>query len=548
MKKSIRVKVCLHVAGFMLVFITALMAAVGLGFDKYFYEVTKDNMIDSSRFITNIYQEQGADGEEQMDQISQNLGADVLIVDNGQLVYTSRPNGRVSMGKPDGENPNVVVAVGKEKENPGPNDNPVKPDDNAASPDDTAITPGDSVKDSDNDSKRPNDFSKRPKHIRDMLKLLHGGKPDESEIGQVKYYKVDPNFQYFYFINRIGENAYLLMMRPLAPLQESVIIFQKFIFTVGAIWIVIAILGSLYFSKKITNPMLELRRQSAAMTRLDFTKKWSHDWDDEIGQLGNSLNLLSEQLSTALAALQQSNDKLKEQLDKAKEVEHMRKSFISAVSHELKTPLALIQGYAEGLDSLAVDENTRSHYCRVIYNETEKMDKLVKDLLNLSRLETGSFRIAQTAFDFCALADEAQERFANVVETQGIIMKWELPDEMTVYGDPERYDTILSNFLSNAIDYTDKGKHIIISAEDMGKEYKVSIYNQGVQIAPEFQKRIWEPFYKVDSSRTRNQRIFGGHGLGLGIVAALIKLHNQTCGMYNKPDGVTFWFTIAKAE
>jgi signal transduction histidine kinase len=174
------------------------------------------------------------------------------------------------------------------------------------------------------------------------------------------------------------------------------------------------------------------------------------------------------------------------------------------------------------------------------------MDKLVKDLLNLSRVETGSFRIEQTIFDFGALVDEAKNRFANVIEKKNVQICWNLPAELTVYGDPERYDTILTNFLNNAIDYTDAGKKIEVSAEDIGDAYKISVYNQGIQIDPEYQKRIWEPFYKVDSSRARKERIFGGHGLGLGIVAALVKLHNQQYGMYNSPDGVTFWFTIAK--
>lgn len=511
MSKSIRTKVSIYAAGFMLIFILALMAAVGLGFTKYFYEVKKSSMVESSQVITQIYQKEGLNEEDQLDQISQNLGADVFIVDNSQIVYSSRPGGRASMGmaqmhRNDG---NTSMGKGMHGHSSVMQMNP-------------------------------------PKHIRELSDLIQGGQPDESEIGQVRYYKPDHNFPYFYLINRIAEHTYVLIMRPMAPMQESVDIFQKFIFTVGAIWIVLALLGALYFSRKITKPMLELRQQSAAMTRLDFSKRWNHPWEDEIGQLGNSLNTLSDQLSTALADLQKSNTQLKEQLDKAKEVEHMRKSFISAVSHELKTPLALIQGYAEGLDSLNVDEERRHQYCRIINNETEKMDKLVKDLLNLSRLETGSFRIDQTAFDFCALAEETKERFANVIETQHIDMRWELPDEMTVYGDPERYDTILSNFLSNAIDYTDAGNRIVVSAEDLGESYKISVYNQGIQIAPEFQKRIWEPFYKTDSSRARNQRIFGGHGLGLGIVAALVKLHNQTCGVYNNPDGVTFWVTIAK--
>lgn len=107
----------------------------------------------------------------------------------------------------------------------------------------------------------------------------------------------------------------------------------------------------------------------------------------------------------------------------------------------------------------------------------------------------------------------------------------------------------MSNFLSNAIDYTPKGKEITVIAEDIGQQYKVYIHNQGIQIPEEYQQRIWEPFYKVDMARSRNvQRTFGGHGLGLGIVAELVKLHGQSYGVYNTDDGVTFWFTIAKAK
>lgn len=128
-------------------------------------------------------------------------------------------------------------------------------------------------------------------------------------------------------------------------------------------------------------------------------------------------------------------------------------------------------------------------------------------------------------------------------------MVWKLPAEMTTYGDPEQIDSILSNFLSNAIDYTPEGGRVVITVEEGKLRYKVSVYNQGIQIPEESLKRIWEPFYKVDTARSRNvKRIFGGHGLGLGIVAALVKLHGQQYGVHNETDGVTFWFTIERAS
>lgn len=512
MRLSLRMQSGMYVLGFTLFFILTLIGAIGFGFNHYFYAAKEEAIIEASRQISRIYEQQGRNGEEEIDMVSQNVGIDVLIVDNQQLVYSSRPSRRVLVNMPKMDEKDVVVVVGKENE----------AQEHAAN-------------------------AQMPQHIQELTNLLQGKNPDEAELGQVRLYEMDDNFRYFNFISRIADGVYLLIFCPLAPMQESIHLVQKFIITFGIIWLIIAAVGTVLLVNKMTKPLLELKRLSAAMTKLDFTQKWRGRRTDEIGELGTSLNTLSDQLNEALTALKCSNEELQKQLDKAKEVEHMRQSFIFAVSHELKTPLAIIQGYAEGLDSLHIDEKMRQKYCHIIQNEAIKMDNLVKSLLNLSRLETGSFKLEKTVFDFSALTDEAQNRFANAMQKKHISMQWRIPDEMTVYGDPEQIDSILSNFLSNAIDYTPDGGRIVISCEEHESSYTVNIYNQGIQIPEEYQQRIWEPFYKVDTARSRNvQRTFGGHGLGLGIVAALVKLHGQSYGVHNEPDGVTFWFTIQK--
>lgn len=512
---SLRVKSGIYVILFTLIFILTLIGAIGWGFDWYFYRVKQEGMTDAAQEINRIYSEKGHEGEEELDTISRNLGADVLIVDHSRLVYSSRPGRRVWIRPPKiTGNTNVVVVEGKEEE--------------------------------------AHDYGENqalPKHIREMLRLLKGQKPDEAEIGKVQFFQPSPNFQYFNLLSRIQDQTYLIISRPVAPIEENIAIVQRFILVCGIVWLVIAVVGTIFLTNKMVRPLQELKRLSAAMSRLDFTQKWRGDRQDEIGDLGRSLNSLSDQLHDALTKLRHSNAELQKQLDHAKEVDHMRESFIFAVSHELKTPLAIIQGYAEGLDSLADNEAMRQKYCRIIQSETVKMDNLVKGLLNLSRLETGSFKLEMTAFDFGALMEEGKLRFAQAMEKKKIDFSCELPPNMTVYGDPEQIDSILGNFLSNAVDYTPEGGRIAVWAEEDGDRYRVSVYNQGIQIPEECQPRIWEPFYKVDSARSRNvKRTFGGHGLGLGIVAALVKLHGQTCGVHNEPDGVTFWFTIAKAK
>ena len=226
----------------------------------------------------------------------------------------------------------------------------------------------------------------------------------------------------------------------------------------------------------------------------------------------------------------------------------MRQSFIFAVSHELKTPLAIIQGYAEGLDSLHIDEATRQKYCHVIQSETVKMDNLVKSLLNLSRLETGSFKLEKTAFDFAALTDEAKERFANAIHKKGIHMEWHVPDEMTVYGDPEQIDIVLSNFLSNAIDYTPDGGRIAVSCKVQETNYVVSVYNQGIQIPEEYQPVFGEPFYKVDIG-AKPQRPAEPSAVTAWDWASSppwSSFTDSSTACATKRTGVTFWFTIQK--
>jgi signal transduction histidine kinase len=495
----------LSLAGFSLFCAITLAFIMVAGFNPFYYQFKKNGMVSVASDVSNIYEAEGSEGYDDIDQISQRLGADIFIIDQGQLAYSSRPDRRVLMPPPPHKEP-VTLEAGNSK---GEREMRMQP----------------------------------PRHIREMMELMQGHEPEN--VGQVQFYESQNHIKFLDLIYRIHEHTYLIISQPIAPIEESVEIAKQFAVICGVLWLIVAVLGSLVFSRKLTRPLLKLKEQAVGMTALDFSRKWRGTQDDEIGQLGSSLNALSDQLDTALTNLQNSNQELQKQLAKAKEIEHMRKQFISAVSHELKTPLAIIQGYAEGLDDIAVTEDMKQRYCHVIRSETEKMDKLVKDLLNLSRLETGSFRIEKTDFDFVALVEEVKERFAGTIAEKQIHMEWNLPQEMSVNGDPERIDQILNNYLSNAIDYTEADKTIRVSAEELPDAYKISVYNQGIQIAPENQERLWQAFYKVDTARTRT---FGGHGLGLSIVAALVKLHGQKYGMENASDGVIFWFTIAKGS
>ena len=147
----------------------------------------------------------------------------------------------------------------------------------------------------------------------------------------------------------------------------------------------------MYFvSNRFLGPITVLTNIAKRMSELDFTAKYEVKTEDEVGVLGNSMNMLSETLEQALAELKEANTELKKDLEKKEQIDAMRKEFLSNVSHELKTPIALIQGYAEGLmDNINDDEESKEFYCEVIVDEARKMNQMVKKIMDLNQLEFG---------------------------------------------------------------------------------------------------------------------------------------------------------------
>ncbi len=509
---SLRQKVGFGLVGFTLTFVLTLTLVIGFAFEPIYYGIQRHNMATLAEDVGRIYKAEGSTGIQKINELTDSTSADVFVIDQGVLVYLS------------GADRTRVLSDSTEEETASQGRRLIQ-------------------------SARAN----VPQHIRIIVSLLRGYDPPEEDLNKIMYY-TDNNsdsIRFYSLVSRISDHVYVTISQPLAPLRENVKIVQRFILMLGLIWIALALWGAFHYSKKLTDPLYELKGIAMHMAHLDFSCKWERTGtSEEISMVGETLNTLSSKLNQALEDLQQSNTALQIQLDKATEIEYMRKSFISAVSHELKTPLAIIQGYAEALEDLQnLPVETQEHYCSVICSETRKMDGLVRDLLNLSRLEAGRLQLELTDFDFAALMEESKIRFKEPAKEKGIHLFWALPDEMPCYGDPGRYDIILNNFLSNAIDYTPVNGCIKVSVTVEESDYLIEVFNEGETIPEEFHTRIWEPFFKVDSSHTRDaQRKFGGHGLGLGIVASLLTLHEQRYGVRNEKDGVTFWFTVAKEK
>ena len=265
----------------------------------------------------------------------------------------------------------------------------------------------------------------------------------------------------------------------------------------------------------------------------------------ELGkELGLHMNDMAEQLESAISELKSANIELQQDIEKKEKIESMRSEFISNVSHELKTPIALVSGYAEGLrDGIADDEESRREYLGVIIDESEKMSRLVTSLLELNHIEFGDSPVKMERFDIVPLISGVTESSEILAKQFGADIALKIQAPLYVWSDEQKTETVFTNYLTNAIHYSGGDKHIEVTAEDKGENVRIEVRNTGDPIPEDSIDRIWDKFYKVDKARTRE---VGGTGVGLSIVKAVMNTLNKPCGVINYDDGVGFWFELEK--
>lgn len=336
---------------------------------------------------------------------------------------------------------------------------------------------------------------------------------------------------------------FLMIDISVADINESVAIANDFYIYIVIASLLIGTVVAFLISKWFTKPIIKLNSVAKSMSNLNFDKRYEVKTNDEIGELGKSINYLSERLSTTIFDLNQANEKLKEDIERERKIDLMRKEFISSVSHELKTPIALVQGYAEGLkDNIASDIEDRSFYCEVIIDETEKMNKLVKDLLNISQIESGHISLDVEKFDLIDTVEGVVNKYRPILNEKKISLciNKEINNAM-VSGDVPRIEQVLVNFINNALNHINSKRFLSINISSSEDRVKVGIFNTGNNIEKHEIEKIWQSFYKVDKARTRK---YGGTGLGLSIVKGILDLHNSNYGVINRDDGVEFWFDM----
>ena len=350
------------------------------------------------------------------------------------------------------------------------------------------------------------------------------------------------NSEYLYLLGNMDNGDHIMLRASIQSIEESAQISNQFFVYVTICVCAISFIAMLSISQRFTGEILNLAKIARKMSHLDFQEKYEVKTEDEIGILGESINTLSKTLEITLGELKSANVQLKRELEQKMQIDEMRKEFLSNVSHELKTPIALIQGYAEGLqENINDDEESRQFYCEVIMDEAAKMNELVKKLLDLNQIEFGTETLTMEHFDIVSTIDNILSNAEILFRQKEATLRFNAESPIYVWGDVYLVEETFTNYMSNALNHVDGERIIEVNIQKNGNTARISVFNTGECIPEEDIEQIWVKFYKVDKARTRE---YGGCGGGLSIVKATMERLGQQYGVLNRENGVEFWFTL----
>ncbi|ATD56229.1 HAMP domain-containing sensor histidine kinase [Clostridium chauvoei] len=343
-------------------------------------------------------------------------------------------------------------------------------------------------------------------------------------------------------------DSIIISVSSIQPIQEAALVIKDFYKYLAIGFIIIGIILSSIYANLITKPLLKINKVAKKMSSMDFSAKCTVNSDDEIGNLGKTLNFLSSNLNSALEDLKQKNLQLEKDIEKERKLETLRKDFVAGVSHELKTPIGIIAGYAEGLkDGVATGENALI-YLDTIIDESKKMSQLVSNMLELSRLESDTIELNFEEFNIIRLIQKTIKKLSLDFNSKSIEVIFNNKLEYAyVLGDVFQLEHVITNLLTNAFKYSPNNERVIISIiEDTEKnKYFISIENTGCHIPEDELENIYTKFYRLDKSRNRSDN---SNGLGLAIVKRILLNHKSEYFIKNTDFGVKFSFSLDKAK
>ena len=360
-------------------------------------------------------------------------------------------------------------------------------------------------------------------------------------------YDTATNIKYIILTAVLDNNYRIYIRMPMASIEESVAISNEFLYIIAIFVILFGGIVITIVSRRFSKPIEELDDIAKKMANLDFSQKYNvSQANDEIDNLGKSINQLSNKLEATIKQLKATNLELEKDVEEKSQIDEMRKSFISDVSHELKTPIALIQGYSEGLiENVNTDDESKKFYAEVILDEATKMDKLVKQLLELMKLEYGKLTFNNDNFDVKELEKEILRKSQVMIEKENIEVEEDESKSIIVYADSFYIDQVLTNYITNAIKYSTEinGKRKIKISNQIldNSKVRITVFNTHHGLSEEELTRIWNRFYKIDESRNREN---GGNGIGLSLVKAIMNNYGNKYGVRNVAGGIEFYFEL----
>lgn len=381
------------------------------------------------------------------------------------------------------------------------------------------------------------DNSKLPTYITNYFPYVNENE-SSSRIINLKLLNVN---QLVYMYN-MGNGRFVIIDKALHSIQELSQIIIGFIQITGILVFIIGSIVIYVIGNKITKPIIKISHYANDLAHLKFDDKITITNRDEIGQLAQNMNLISERLNVALKELNERNESLREDLEKEKEMDRKRVKFFSTVSHEFKTPITIIQGYADGMKHRVVkSQEDLDGYCDVIIEESKKMGRFVNDLLNLSLYESGNFMLNKTDFDIVELINMTKNKFDEGIRDKHIQFQLEGIQSSVINADKHRVEQIVNNLISNAIKHVEDKGVIKITINEDNQYVKLSIFNNGEQIDEKETKNIWSLFYKLENNKNHI-----GTGIGLAIVKSIVELHQGNYGVNNKENGVEFYIELPR--
>lgn len=336
-------------------------------------------------------------------------------------------------------------------------------------------------------------------------------------------------------------DRYIEIITPLSFIQEGLEISTRYHLLIIVLALIIGSSMSFVFSKKMTDPILELKEITQRISLLDFNIKFEKERKDEIGELGYAINKMGGTLEKNIDEINKVNKKLMEDIENEKRLDKLRKEFIASVSHELKTPIAIIQGYAQGLmENIAETEEDRKFYCEIIVEESLKMDSLVKELLLITQMDSGYFKIEKEKVDLYQMIKDIRDKYSS----KNREIKYIGEKDIFAYCDEKYIDRVLENLVVNALKYSTGDREVTITVDDIENKYKIIISNESENLSEDDLENIWTPFYRVNKARDRDR-----HGLGLAIVRGILENHKSNFGVYiTEKNIINFWFELEKSS